>query len=107
MLSTEPEDQLPKSMASKDLIREVCVITVNIESTERVVRNKHWWNLGERYELARFMIKLIPGYADLSFQLLSGGRVLNSEADKVEVNWGVAASPRLISNGDELDQLYT
>ena len=82
------------------------MITVKIDSTERSVRNKHRWQFGERDELARFVMKLILGHADLTFRLLSGGRVLNSEEDKVEVNWGATASPRMFTSGDELDQLY-
>lgn len=106
VLSTEQAESLPKSMAEKDLVRHLCFVSVDVEGVHRVVRNKHWWNFGERYELGSLVVKLIPGHADLRFRLLSAGRLLNSEEDRVEVNWGVSGRPASVSSADELDQMY-
>jgi len=95
------------SMAERDLVRDLCVISVDLSRvTERVVYNKHWWNFGRRYELAHFLVKLIPGHADLKFRLLNGKHLLNSEEDRVEVTWG-AARVQSLQSIDELDRLYT
>ena len=44
-----------------------------------------------RHESAAFDVKLIPGSADLKFQLLHNNRVINNEDDSIEVTWEEAA----------------
>jgi len=104
-MSTEPAENLPKSMAERDLVRDLCIISVDLSQVDRVVvHNKHWWNFGRRYTLAYFSVKLIPGHADLKLQFLSGGKLLNSGEDRFEVTWGAARAQSV--NMNELDQLY-
>jgi hypothetical protein len=92
-------------MTERDLVRDLCIISVDLSRVDRlVVHNKHWWNFGRRYTLAHFSVKLIPGHADLKFQFLNGGKLLNSEEDRVEVTWGAARVQSV--NMDELNQLY-
>lgn len=93
-------------MAERALVRTLCVVTANIERVERVVRNRHWWNFGERYELAKLEAKLCPGYADLKIQLLSNGKQLNREDDKVDVRWAMATTSPLLQGDGELEQPF-
>lgn len=105
-MSTRGEEDLPRSMAEREFVRELCIVTVSLDKVERVSRNRHWWNFGERYELARFTVKLIPGYADLRFQFFSGGRLVNREDDRITVNWGNGGRAQSLTSVDELDRPY-
>ncbi|KIW32228.1 uncharacterized protein PV07_03788 [Cladophialophora immunda] len=107
VVSTRPADALPKSMAERDHVRTLCTVSVNLHLVERLVRNKHWWNFGERYELAHFRVKLIPGHADLKFRLISGGRLVNSEDDQVKVDWSSGSHRQSTTSNDDLDQWHT
>ncbi|KAH0844994.1 hypothetical protein Z517_00879 [Fonsecaea pedrosoi CBS 271.37] len=108
VVSTRPIDALPQSMAEKDHVRTLCTVTVDLKLVDRHVRNKHWWNFGERYELAHFRLRLIPGSFDLKFRLLSGGRLVNSEDDQVKVDWSGGGSHRQsTTSNDDLDQWHT
>lgn len=106
VVSTEATERLPQCMAEKDLVKTLCVISVDIRRVQKKVRNRHWWNFGERYEIAQLVVKLIPGFADLQFRLISGGNLLNSEEDKVEVAWSAGARPASIWDADDLGQPY-
>jgi hypothetical protein len=107
VVSTRPADALPKSMAEKDYVRSLCIVSVSLNQVHTIVRNKHWWNFGERYELADFVVKLIPGHADLQFRLFSGGRLVNGEDDHVKVDWSNGgARCQSLTRMDELDQWH-
>jgi hypothetical protein len=105
-MSTEAHEHLPQSMAESDLVRTLCVISVDIRRVQRKVRNHHWWNFGERYEQAQLVLRLIPGYADLQFRLISGGMLLNKEDDKVDVAWTAGPRPPSIWDVDDLGQPF-
>ena len=70
----------------------------------KTLHNHHWWNRGRRYYSAVFDVKLIPGSADLKFQLLNDNRIINHEGDSVEVTWE-AATKRVSPNINDLDVL--
>ena len=106
VMSTREAEDLPRSMAEQESVREICLVTVSLDRVERVVRNHHWWNLGERYELAHFILKLVPGYADLKIQVMSGRRLVNSEADRIQVEWRTGPRPHSIKSVDGLDRPY-
>jgi hypothetical protein len=104
VMSTVPREQLPSSIA-RDSVKNLCIIEAKLDNVSKTVRNHHWWNLGTRYELAVFDVRLIPGSADLKFQLLNNNRLINDEQDSVEVTWEAAtnkSSPEL----NEMDHMY-
>lgn len=90
VFSTAPSDQLPSSVAREN-VQNLCIIEASLENVSRTLHNQHWWNRGRRYASAAFDVKLIPGSADLKFQLLHNNRVINDEDDSVEVTWEAAA----------------
>ena len=90
-MSAAPREHLPSSIA-RDSVKNLCIIEAKLDNISKTLRNHHWWNLGTRYELAVFDVKLIPGSADLKFQLLNNNRIINDEQDSVEVTWEAARS---------------
>jgi hypothetical protein len=104
VFSTAPSDQLPSSVAREN-VQNLCIIEANIENVSRTLHNQHWWNRGRRYESAALDVKLIPGSADLKFQLLHNNRVINNGDDSVEVTWE-AATKRPAPNINDLELAY-
>lgn len=52
------------------------------------LKNRHWYNRGDKYLRAKFNIKVILGAADLKFQLQTKNSViLNNAHDAIEVKW--------------------
>jgi len=86
VMSTEPASQLPRALSSPG-VRTVCIVEANIGYTKRIVKNGHWWNLSRRHELAVIDVKIIPGSADLKFEVWNDGRRLGGTQDQVEVRW--------------------
>lgn len=105
MSTREPED-LPQSMAERESVREICLVHISLEKVDKVLRNHHWWNFGERYELAHFRLRLIPGHADLRIQMMSGGSLVNNEADRIQVEWQASTRTHSLRSIDELDRPY-
>jgi len=104
VMSTVPKDQLPPSVA-RDGVKNLCIIEAKLDNISKTVYNHHWWNLGTRYELAIIDVKLIPGSADLKFQLLNNNRIVNDEHDNVEVIWE-APNSKFTSKVDERDNMF-
>ena len=104
VMSTLPREQLPSSIAGGN-VKNLCIIEARLDNVSRTVRNHHWWNFGTRYELAVFDVRLIPGSADLKFQLLNNNRLINDEQDSVEVTWE-AAGNRFSPDLNEMDHMF-
>ena len=52
------------------------------------LKNRHWYQRGEKYLRAIFDIKVILGAADLKFQLQSKTKdVLSKDHDEIQVKW--------------------
>ena len=52
------------------------------------LKNRHWYQRGEKYLRAKFNVKVILGAADLKFQLQTKDKVvLNNDHDMIEVKW--------------------
>ena len=52
------------------------------------LKNRHWYQRGEKYLRAKFDIKVILGAADLKFQLQSKTKdVLSKDHDEIQVKW--------------------
>ena len=86
VMCMEPSSRLP-TVASHSAVKTLCIIEADIHNTTRIVKNGHWWNLARRYELTQIDVKVIPGSADLRFEVWNDGRRLNGDLDKVDVKW--------------------
>ena len=69
------------------------------------MKNRHFYNRGEKFLRVRFDVKVILGAADIRFQLQSkNGMVLNSDHDAIQVKWD---PPRQVSRaGGEDTPMY-
>ena len=60
------------------------------------LKNRHWYNRGEKYWYFRFDIKAVIGAADLKFMLLTKEqKVISDEHNAIEIIWQteVATTP--------------
>src|SRR5436190_17208288 len=90
VMSNLPAHQLPRSM-SRGGAKLVCAVDAVLGDVELKVKNRHWYNTGERYLRARFDVKVILGSADLKFQLWSkGGRIISRDHEVIAVKWDSA-----------------
>ena len=56
------------------------------------LKNRHWWNNGAKYHRINYLIKVIIGAADISFELWHNGARL-SEDNSIKVEWQTTAPP--------------
>lgn len=98
VMSLAPSEQLPRSM-KQDGAKLLCDVESVLNDVEMKLKNRHWYNRGDRYLQANFDVKVILGAADLKFQLWSkGGRICSRDHDTIDVKWD---PPRDISNARE------
>lgn len=86
VMSTMPATQLPTAL-SDPRVQTVCVVKADVSQTKRIVKNGHWYNLSQRYELTLLDVRILPGSADLKVEVWNDGRKLNGENDQVEFKW--------------------
>ena len=56
------------------------------------LKNRHWYNSGERYWRFRFDVKVLLGAADLKFLMLTKDKkVISGGHDAIEVMWQPAS----------------
>ena len=104
-MSTVPRDQLPSSL-DQDGVKTLCVVESQLKDkpVEKKLKNRHWYNSGEKYLRVRFDVKVILGPADLKFQLWSKrGELLSSEHDPIQVKW----DPPVGNPGEDREGLAT
>ena len=100
VMSTVPSDQLPSSL-NQDGARRLCDVesVLKDRGVEMKLKNRHWYQRGEKYLRAKFDIKVILGAADLKFQLQSKTKdVLSKDHDEIQVKWEL---PRQNSADDD------
>lgn len=88
-MSTEPRERLPTSL-DQDGARVLCGVesVLKDKGVDMKLKNRHWYNKGERYLRVRFDIRVIIGAADLKFQIQSKNNVvLNNDYDAIQVRW--------------------
>ena len=88
-MSTEPRERLPTSLDQYGA-KILCGVVSDLKEkgVEMKLKNRHWYNKGERYLRVRFDIRVILGAADLKFQLQSQDKVvLNNDYDAIQVRW--------------------
>ena len=89
VMSTSPLPQLPSNI-DQDGVKTLCIVESVLaeKPVEKKLKNRHWYNSGEKYLRVRFDVKVILGPADLKFQLWSKqGQLLSSEHDPISVKW--------------------
>lgn len=86
VMTTSPPPHLPMAL-SDARVQTVCVVRADVSQTKRIVKNGHWYNLSQRYELTLLDVRILPGSADLKVEVWNDGRKLNGESDQVEFKW--------------------
>ncbi|KAG9239683.1 hypothetical protein BJ875DRAFT_538458 [Amylocarpus encephaloides] len=56
------------------------------------LKNRHWWNTGEKYHRIEFVIKVALGPADIRFELWHNGQKLSND-HPIKVEWCEAEAP--------------
>ena len=56
------------------------------------LKNRHWWNIGQKYHRINYVIKVALGAADLRFELWHNGMKLSKD-NPIKVEWHTAPAP--------------
>lgn len=84
-MSTLPPNQLPSSMRSGG-VRKVCEIEFVVATDHLKLKNRHWYNRGQKYYRAEYEVRAIIG-AGLSFQIWGKDGLLSKTHEEIEVMW--------------------
>ena len=83
-----PADRLPRSTKSGEAA-VICSVKTLLSPDDMKLKNRHWWNLGRKYQRADFAVKMLLGVIDLKFQILGkDGETCSREHDDIAVDWG-------------------
>ena len=89
--SVLPCEELPSTLSQdKDEARVICRIEslLNGALIDIKLKNRHWYNFGEKYYRCRFVVRVILGAADLRFQLESKNKkVLSGNHEAISITW--------------------
>ena len=102
IMSTEPPERLPTCL-DQDGAKVICGIesVLKDKGVDMKMKNRHFFNRGEKFLRIRFDVKVILGAADIRFQLRSkNGVVLSSDHDAIQVKWD---PPPRVSNAERED----
>jgi hypothetical protein len=78
--------------------RKLCDLTSDLSSIPLSLcklKNRHWWQPGEKYHRIEEVIKVILGPADISFELWYAGQKV-SDDNSIKVEWVIAKPPPVI-----------
>jgi hypothetical protein len=93
-----PIQSTPICHATNNLIlacRTICEIKSDFSSLPLALfklKNRHWWNKGQKYHRIEYCVKVVLGPADVRFELWYNGRRL-SEDNSIQVEWHTAKPP--------------
>jgi hypothetical protein len=81
----------------------LCDITSDFSSlplTTFKLKNRHWWNSGQKYHRINYVIKVALGPADIRFELWHNGQKLSKDSP-IKVEWHAAEAPpeESVNNG--------
>ena len=99
IMSTEPRERLPTNL-NQDGAKILCGVesVLKDKGVDMKMKNRHFYNKGEKFLRIRFNIRVILGAADLKFQIESKNNVvLNTDYDAIQVRWD---PPKQISHED-------
>ena len=92
VMSTVSREQLPTSL-DQDGVQLLCSVECLLKDrgVDMKLKNRHWYNRGERYIRVRFNVKVVLGSADLKFRLESRGKqLLSKDHEAIHVKWDPA-----------------
>ena len=102
-----PREQLPTNIGQGEVSR-LCDISSSLKGkdVDMKVKNRHWYNRGERYMRVNFNIRVILGPADVKFRMESKERdVLSEDHDSIQVFWEPVSEQS--SGSNDPNELYT
>jgi hypothetical protein len=67
------------------------------------LKNRHWWNTGEKYHRIEYVVKVVLGAADINFELWHSGQKLSKD-NPIKVEWFAADAPAEPSRQNGFDQ---
>ncbi|RDW63374.1 hypothetical protein BP6252_10919 [Coleophoma cylindrospora] len=108
VVSHSDRELLPRSMKQPGATR-LCKIQSDLKEVldkELKLKNKHFWQGGQRYHLAAFTIRVTIAPADLKFELWFKGKKYNRSHDPVTVEWdpvGASVKPKPIIDDADPD----
>lgn len=56
------------------------------------LKNRHWWNTGEKYHRIEYVVKVALGPADIQFELWHNGQKISND-HPIKVEWFAAEAP--------------
>lgn len=86
VMSSYVAEQLPPSMAHEG-VTTLCIVESNLSGVKMKAKNQHWWNSKKKHSMAEFALKVIPGSADIKFQLWSDQRMISKDHQNLEILW--------------------
>ena len=107
IMSTNPREQLPTSL-DQDGVQLLCSVESLLKDSgvDMKLKNRHWYNRGEKYVRVRFDVRMVLGSADLQFQLVSRGQqLLSRNHDVIRVKWDPAKEAP-VDDPDSIAAMY-
>lgn len=87
VMSYHPLETLPRNM-SQGGVQRVCNLDISTENVDRKLKNRHWYNMKPTFWRTTFDVKVVVGPADLSFQLWSKDkRIQSNKHEPIAVKW--------------------
>ena len=106
-MSTVPPEHLPTSL-DQDGVQLLCSVESLLKDPgiDMKLKNRHWYDRGEKYIRVRFNVKVVLGSADLKFQLESRGKqLLSRDHEVIQVNWDPPKESR-VDDPDSIAAMY-
>ncbi|CAG8958336.1 hypothetical protein HYFRA_00000693 [Hymenoscyphus fraxineus] len=95
VVTTDMDIDLGLPYVMNSSCQKLCDLTADFSAvplTSFKLKNRHWWNTGEKYHRIDFVIKVALGPADVNFELWHDGRKL-SQDQPIRVEWIAAEKP--------------
>ncbi|KAL6718179.1 hypothetical protein ACLMJK_004267 [Lecanora helva] len=92
VMSSLPKHQLPTNIHQHGS-KKICDVSsvLKNQAVDMKLKNRRWWQTGDKYWRFRFDVKVIPGHADLRFNMLTKDKkVINEDHKAIEVIWQAA-----------------
>jgi hypothetical protein len=93
--ASSPSFQICTTNAQRIACQTLCEITSDFSGlplTNFKLKNRHWWNTGQKYHRINYIIKVALGPADICFELWHNGQKLNND-NPIKVEWQAAQAP--------------
>jgi len=97
------KDMLPPIMNSS--CQKLCEISSDFSSLPLTIfklKNRHWWNMGEKYHRIEYVVKVSLGPADIRFELWHNCQKLSKD-NPIKVEWFAADAPPELAQQNGFD----